>query len=303
MSDKRHTYEYEIDMNSDTAPARVLSMVKPGSKVLEIGAGPGSITRVLVNEKNCTVVALEVEETALEKLRQICGTVFASDLNAAGWSAEIEAAHGKFDYVIAADVLEHVYNPSAVLAEMRDLLSATGSVILSLPHAGHCAVLACLVDEDFEYRDWGLLDRTHIRWFGVKNVQDLYRSQGMAIEEAQFVVRTPEMTEFVARWNRLPPDVRSALRRNRFSDVYQVVSRAVPVSRAAHAIDLMQQTVPVTIPAIGAYWTSVMASLPQDPNRDLRPTLADWTPPPAPRRKRFRGIRRMYAKLKLKMGN
>ncbi|AWB47566.1 hypothetical protein HYN69_02745 [Gemmobacter aquarius] len=301
MSEKRHTYEYEIDRDSDTAPARVLSMVKPGSKVLEIGAGPGSITRVLVNEKKCTVVALEVEETALEKLRQICGTVYASDLNKLGWSAEIEAAHGKFDYVIAADVLEHVYNPSGVLSEMRDLLNDTGSVILSLPHGGHCAVLGCLVDEDFEYRDWGLLDRTHVRFFGIKNVQELYRGQGMAIEEAQFVVRTPEMTEFVARWKRLPQDVRDALRRNRFADVYQVVSRARPVLKVAAPVDLMEQTVPPTAPAIGDYWVSVMSGLPVDPARDLRTTIVDFTPPAPPRRKRFRGLRRLFAKLRLKV--
>ncbi len=301
MNTKRHTYEYEIDTQSDTAPARVLSMVKPGSKVLEIGAGPGSITRVLVNEKQCSVVALEVEETALEKLRQICGTVFASDLNTRGWSAEIEAAHGKFDYVIAADVLEHVLNPDAVLQEMRDLLNDTGSVILSLPHAGHCAVLACLVDEDFQYRDWGLLDRTHLRFFGIKNVAQLYAGQGMAIEEAQFVVRTPEMTEFVARWARLPADVQTALRRNRFADVYQVVSRAVPVSRAQVRVDLMEQPVPPPAPAIANYWLTTMAGLPLDQTRDTRSTISDFVPPPPMRRKRFRGLRRLYAKLVLKV--
>ncbi|MEY4983574.1 MAG: hypothetical protein RIR62_1840 [Pseudomonadota bacterium] len=302
MSEKRHTYEYDIDIDSDTAPARVLSMVKPGSKVLEIGAGPGSITRVLVGAKQCEVVALEVEETALEKLRRICSAVYPSDLNVAGWSAEIERNHGKFDYVIAADVLEHVYNPWAVLGEMKGLLNETGSVILSLPHAGHCAVLACLVDEDLEYRDWGLLDRTHIRFFGIKNVTALYESQGMAIEEAQFVVRTPAMTEFTRRWDRLPADVQQALRRNRFADVYQVVSRAVPAARAGTRVDLMEQPVPPAAPGVVSYWTTTMQGIPLDPASDLRTTIADWTAPAPARRKRFRGLRRLYAKVFMQGG-
>lgn len=44
---------------------------------------------------------------------------------------------------------------------------------LSLPHVGHAAIAGCLIDEDFEYRQWGLLDRTHVRFFGIKNVQNL----------------------------------------------------------------------------------------------------------------------------------
>jgi len=54
---KPHKYEYDVDMDSDVAAARVLRMVKPGSKVLEIGAGPGSITRRLSGTLECDVVA------------------------------------------------------------------------------------------------------------------------------------------------------------------------------------------------------------------------------------------------------
>lgn len=246
MNDKTHTYEYDIDLNSDTAPAQVISMIREKSTVLEIGAGPGSITKRLIETKGCKVVALEVETSALEKLKKICDSVYSLDLNVSGWNDKILNDHGRFDYVIAADVLEHVYDPWRVLGEMKSLLNPSGSVVLSLPHAAHCAVLACMVDEDIEYRDWGLLDRTHIRFFGIKNIEDLYRNQGLAIEEVKFVVRTGEMTEFATRWKKLPTDIRSALTRNPFSTVYQVVSRAVPVERCKNPVDLMSQ--PVELP-------------------------------------------------------
>ena len=271
----RHTYEYEIDLNSDTAPSRVLGMVKPGSRVLEIGAGPGSITKRLLGTLNCDVVALEVEATAIEKLREFCPKVYDLDLNDSGWVDFLRKNEGLFDYVIAADVLEHVYDSWVVLGGMKELLNPTGSVILSLPHVGHAAVLGCLVDEDMEYGPWGLLDRTHIRFFGIKNVQSLYASQGMAIEEAQFVVRTPEMTEFTNRWQSLPGDVRAALQRNRYSHVYQVVSRAVPTERAKNRVDLMRLPVPSADAATTRYWTEVMAKLPLDQNCDRRSTITD----------------------------
>ena len=56
-----HTYEYDIDLESDIAPARVLRMVGRNKRVLEIGAGPGSITRHLSGTLGCHVVALEID--------------------------------------------------------------------------------------------------------------------------------------------------------------------------------------------------------------------------------------------------
>lgn len=213
LTKRKHVYEYDIDLTSDVAPARVIRMVKPGSKVLEIGAGPGSITRHLIGTLGCDTVALEVDPSAIEVLRTYVPRVYASDLNDPNWTEEIRTENGLFDYVIAADVLEHVYNPWQVLEGMTSLLAEGGAIILSVPHVGHASVAACLVDEDFEYWPWGLLDRTHIRFFGVKNVQSLINGAGLAIEEAQFVVRTPEMTEFAARWNLQQRAVRPRQRR------------------------------------------------------------------------------------------
>lgn len=300
MSSDKHTYEYDIDLTSDVAPARVLRMVRKGAKVLEIGAGPGSITRHLSGTLGCDVVALEIDPTAIEKLKPFARSVYAADLNDPNWADMVRAKDGVFDYVIAADVLEHVYDPWKVLGGMKSLLNDQGAVILSLPHAGHAAVLGCLVDEDFEYRQWGLLDRTHVRFFGVKNVQSLYASQGMSIEEAEFVVRTPEMTEFVHRWKRLPADVRTALQRNRYAHVYQVVSKAVPSERARNNVYLMGQNVPPADAGTVAYWEKVMLTVTPTPETDLRSTIGpadgsspQFAPVNPPRPRRSRSLRRL----------
>nr|WP_253746707.1 MULTISPECIES: class I SAM-dependent methyltransferase [unclassified Ruegeria] len=248
-------------------------MVKPGSKVLEIGAGPGSITRHLSGTLDCDVVALEIDPTAIEKLKPFARSVYPMDLNDAAWSDVVREKDGLFDYVIAADVLEHVYDPWSVLSGMKSLLNDSGSVILSLPHVGHAAVAGCLVDEDFEYRDWGLLDRTHIRFFGIKNVQQLLASQGMSIEQAEFVVRSPEMTEFCHRWSRLPNDVQSALQRNRFSHVFQVISRSVPKERAENDLYLMNLPVERPDQETVDLWTNMMAGLPVSEDSDLQSTI------------------------------
>lgn len=270
---EKHKYEYEIDPRSDSAGARVLALTPRAGRVLELGAGPGSMTRHLTGLLGCSVVALEYDQSAIERLRCFTPSVHAVDLNGDDWDAAIRAREGTFDAAIAADVLEHLYDPWAVLGRMKRMLSDKGSIILSLPHAGHCTIAACLLDEDFEYREWGLLDRTHIRFFGLKNIQSLHQSQGLAIEDAYFVVRTPEMTEFSRRWQRLPAHVRSALAGNRFANVYQVVTRAVPVERARRSLKLTDLKVKLPPPQIIAHWTEVMSNVPERADADVTSTF------------------------------
>ena len=273
MAAKKHTYDYEIDLKSDIAPARVLRMIKPGSKVLEIGAGPGSITRHLSGTLGCSVVALEVDPSAIEILRQYAPKIHSSDLNDPTWSERIRQEDGLFDYVIAADVLEHVYDPWKVLEGMTSLLVDNGAVILSLPHVGHASVAACLVDNDFEYWPWGLLDRTHIRFFGIKNMQSLINGAGLVIDQAEFVVRTPPMTEFAARWKRMPPDIQTALQRNRYSHVLQTVTCSRVGSSGHPGIDLMELTPDPPEKEVVEYWTDIMARQVNERPIDLRSAL------------------------------
>jgi 2-polyprenyl-3-methyl-5-hydroxy-6-metoxy-1,4-benzoquinol methylase len=232
-------YEYKVNLKADQAAAHVIALVGRDKKVLEIGAGSGSITKHLVETNQCHVTAVEINPASIEKLRAITSNIYDLDLNDAGWAEALRDA-APFDCVVAADVLEHLYDPWTVLRQMRSLLSGNGSIVLSLPHAGHCTVLGCLAQNDLEYREWGLLDKTHIRFFGISNMQALQESADLSIEEARFVIRRPEDTEFADRWAALPKATRTVLAENRFKNVYQVVTRSVPRAGATRSINLLE---------------------------------------------------------------
>ena len=235
---KRHTYEYEVDLTADTAPARVVRMVGQQKRVLEIGAGPGSITRHLKHASGCHVTAIELDPAAIEKLAPFCERIYQTNLNDSSW-IELLKNEERFKVVVAADVLEHLYDPLTVLRQMTGLVSNDGCIIVSLPHVGYSAIHTCLLEENFEYRDWGLMDRTHIRFFGIKNIQLLFENAGLKIVHAEFVIRAPEQTEFAEQWRRATPDLRRALSRNPFGQVYQVVIKAVLPHASGEVVSLM----------------------------------------------------------------
>jgi len=249
MNDKkqtRHNYEYDFSLDSNTAGAEVLKMVGQGKRVLEIGAGPGSITKYLVDPGECQVTALEIDPGAIKKLSLYCQQIYEADLNDVHWP-ELLDQEERFKVVIAADVLEHLYDPWTTLKLMKGLIDNNGYLVVSLPNIGHSAIIACLLNKDFEYRDWGLLDRTHIRFFGLKNMQSMFEEAGLVIEHAEFVVVRPDETEFAEKWNKLPDHMRNALSENRFGSVYQVVIKARPDTRKGNKIDLLSLSVELPV--------------------------------------------------------
>jgi len=240
MADEiRHNYEYDVDLNGETAPARVVRMVGNDKRVLEVGAGPGSITKMLKGSGNCRVTGLEIDKEAIKILEQFCERVYETNLNDPNWPEQL-SDEDPFDVIVAADVLEHVYDPLKVLSAMAGLAGQHGKVVVSLPHVGHNAIVACLLDEDFQYRDWGLLDRTHIRFFGLKNMQQLFENAGLKIIDAQFVITSPQESEFADKWNGLSNEMKAQLSGHKHGQVYQVVIKAVSKAHEGVAVDLMQ---------------------------------------------------------------
>lgn len=236
--EKKHTYEYEVDTTTETGPANVVRLVGQGKRVLEIGCGPGSITKVMAQQGGCQVTGLELDPEAIKKVTPYCVKVMQADLNSSTWPNLLEGEE-RYDVVVAADVLEHLYDPWKALQRMIPLINENGYLVISLPHVGHAAVMACLINGDFEYRDWGLLDRTHIRFFCLKNIEALFAQANLKIIEARYITKPPEATEFAAAWSKIPSSLKSELRKIDHSEVYQVVVKVVPLNYAGEAVSLI----------------------------------------------------------------
>ena len=222
-------YRFAVDPNSDTAAANVLRLVGRDKDVLEIGAGPGSIARPLTELNDCRVSAVEIDEKCVEILRGFCEHVWRRDLNDLAWADDVPA--GAYDNIVIADVLEHIVDPWTTLRRAAAFLKPEGSIVVSIPHASHASILGCLLANDFHYNDWGLLDRTHIRFFSMRNIQALFEGAGLAIADYTFVLKHPSETEFAEIWATLPALSRAVLEHSDYANVYQVVLRAVPAAR------------------------------------------------------------------------
>lgn len=229
-------YEYRIREGSEAAPARVIRLVGHNKKVLEVGAGPGSIARRLVSDAQCDVQAVEIDPASVAKLKEFCSKVHEVNLNDPTWTKVLDGA--KFDAVIVADVLEHLLDPLGCLKQLASAIAPDGYVIASIPNVGYNGLIACLYLGDFAYSEVGLLDKTHIKFFGAKNVEQMFADAGLKFVEVEAVAVDPANSEFAKRWLALPLDLRSSLQSNPFGSVYQFVVKAAPVGATAQAVSI-----------------------------------------------------------------
>ena len=232
-------YGYQkLHGQGESAADHVVELAPRGGRILELGAGPGSVTRRLVDEVGCRVTAVELMDSFLPHLLSHSERVVQANLNDANWPAAVGEGE-RFDAIVAADVLEHLERPGELLRTCQSMLESSGSIIISLPHISHCVIHACLMDEDFEYREWGILDATHIRFFGLRNMQNLMADAGLKVVDVRFVSRMPEDTEYADRWRNASADLKAAVLKNPFAYVYQCVLRAVPVTAPGAALNIL----------------------------------------------------------------
>jgi len=97
-----------------------------------------------------------------------------------------------FDLISFTDVLEHLAEPADMLRSIKPLLAPGGKILASLPNIRYWdALLEIVRDKDFPYRDSGIFDRTHLRFFTKKSIPRLFEDASYEIERLQGINPTP----------------------------------------------------------------------------------------------------------------
>ncbi|MGG4094775.1 glycosyltransferase [Paenibacillus lautus] len=170
--------------------------------VLEVGCACGGTLLEIKNRfKNSNLYGIELNEKAAE-VAKIIADVQPENIENDGMNYE----EGFFDYIIFADVLEHLYDPWNVLINIRKYLKPTGKLLISLPNIMHHSVMSdLLVEGNFTYAEAGILDRTHMRFFTLKEIQRMSFSTGYNINHIGGVSTGVSQEEeiFIDRLNKL----------------------------------------------------------------------------------------------------
>lgn len=163
-------------------------------KTLEFGCGQGDFSVLLKERLHAETWAVEIHKPSADIAAQKLHHVFCADAD----QAMQDLPEGYFDGIFFLDLLEHLVNPYALLAKCREKLSPDGVIIASIPNIRYYRAFADYVFAGkWEYRNHGIMDITHLRFFTYKSIRTMFESLGYTIQTLRGLHPTSSRTSFL----------------------------------------------------------------------------------------------------------
>lgn len=171
MNALSHAYE-------NPRPELQARVPRDARRILDLGCASGALGAALRARQDCEVVGVEFDEHYAHAAASVLDRVVQGDLQELDLSGL-----GRFDCVIAGDVLEHLRDPFTVLRDAAALLEPGGTAVVSLPNVRFWETFWQLgVRGTWPRRSLGIFDRTHLRWFTLRDAHELFAQAGLEVD-------------------------------------------------------------------------------------------------------------------------
>ncbi|CAB3289259.1 conserved protein of unknown function [Methanocaldococcus lauensis] len=186
----------------------ILSIIpKNVKKVLDVGCSVGALGELLKKSNNeIEVVGIEIDEHMAQIAKDKLDKVIVGDIEELDLSKFFDLNY--FDCIILADVLEHLKNPWDVLKNLTNYLNKNGVIITSIPNIRHYTTILSLIFKGYwPYRERGIHDRTHLRFFTLKNIKELFEYADLkivTIKRKYRIIEHPHPLNIFAKYFALP---------------------------------------------------------------------------------------------------
>lgn len=200
MEDESHD---QVNMGFDyfryTIPrADLVELIPQGARrILDVGCGDGKTGSVLKEKGFKEIVGVELDPRAAERARPSYDRIIVGDVE----EEMLPFRKGYFDCILYGDILEHLVDPWRVLRNHREFLADEGSIVCSIPNIRYYKILkALLLKGRWDYRALGILDRTHLRFFTLKTIEDMLVETGF---EVKTVIKEGYSSRFMTMANKV----------------------------------------------------------------------------------------------------
>lgn len=175
----RGPYDYQLKRNKFSSHKQIARLVQPGSRVLDLGCSQGFMA-MLLRDNNVHITGID-----LVPPQDITGRLdryYQWDIN----NLETLQLEREFDYIILADVVEHLVNGKEVLMRVRRYLRPDGRLIVSTGNVAVWFYRLSLFLGRFQYGPRGILDETHVKLYTVHTFRHLVTNCGYKIVKEGF---------------------------------------------------------------------------------------------------------------------
>lgn len=187
------------DYYDDPRPDIQALVCASGGRFLDIGCASGALGAALKGAGATYVAGVEAHPAAAGRARGRLDAVVEGDI----LTGPIPFDKGTFDYIVFADVLEHLVDPEAAIRRYLPYLRSTGHVVASVPNMRFYVVLLRLIADRWSYTDHGIRDRTHVRIFTRRSLEAMLASCDLTVERLERNYRLLEDQSEIGRFGAL----------------------------------------------------------------------------------------------------
>ena len=177
-SDISYSYSKPDNYYESARGEMIRYIPKNVKRTLEFGCGCGLFSEMVKKELNAECWGVEINDGAAQVASEKLYKVIRNDAK----DSLTMLPDNHFDCIILNDVLEHLPDPFSLLENMKTKLKGAGVVVLSIPNVRFWNNLRAFAFRgEWDYKEAGILDSTHLRFFTYKSLVKMFRGLGYEI--------------------------------------------------------------------------------------------------------------------------
>ena len=175
-------YGRKVDRYYQERRPEMQSFIPRDSKtILDVGCSEGYFGQDIKARQPCEIWGVEMMPKAAAVAAQHLDHVIVLP-----FGEELALPEQHFDCIVFNDCLEHMEDPEPALRYTRRLLKGGGTVVASIPNMRYFPVMWDLLTRgEWEYKDSGVMDRTHLRFFTRRSITKMFERNDFRINRLE----------------------------------------------------------------------------------------------------------------------
>ena len=170
-----NVYQFkDFEGSSHRILLRLIQRFAAGGTLLDLGAAGGELGQALRPHFRRTI-GFEYDVDRLGDLHGRFDQAIIADLE------HVPRLPYDVQAIVLADILEHLRDPGRILELCRYALAPDGYIFISVPNIANITIRVGLLFGVFRYRERGILDSTHLRFYTKRSICEEIEGSGFEV--------------------------------------------------------------------------------------------------------------------------